>query len=201
MRLFAAIELPGRVREALSDWRLETGHCLDRSDWRPVPPHLWHLTLAFYGDVGRDDADDLCEQLAECAGNSDPVHLCTGGFGAFPRPSRPRVFWAGVRDADSGKALKRLAHCCRRAGHATVRKRTAKETAFRGHVTVARARGYPKPLDIATMQMMPELAEISWRADRLCLFQSILQADGPQYRRLETFELKSSRNGTRGDYV
>jgi len=187
MRLFAAVELPDDIIEVLSDWWLEASRYLKSSDWRPVPPHLWHLTLAFYGDVGADDADDLSEQLPVYAENIQFIHLCTSGFGVFPKPTRPRVFWAGIENADGGKSLKHLAHCCRRAGHATVRKRTAKETAFRGHITIARARTCPKTLGADVVQMIPKVPEIRWRADRLSLFQSILRPEGPQYRRLETF--------------
>ena len=187
MRLFAAVELPEDVREVLSDWWLEASGYLKPSDWRPVPSHLWHLTLAFYGDVTSDDADDLSEHLSACVENMPFMYLCTGGFGVFPRPARPRVFWAGVENADGGKSLKHLAHCCRRAGHATVRKRTAKETAFRGHITIARARAYPKAPGAEVVNMIPNVPDIRWYADRLSLFQSILRPEGPQYRRLETF--------------
>jgi len=187
MRLFVAVELPDDVIEALSDWWLEASGYLKVSDWRPVPPHLWHLTLAFYGDVCAYDADDLSEQLYACAENMSPLQLCTGSFGVFPKLSRPRVFWAGVEDADGRKSLKHLAHCCRRAGHATVRKRTAKEAAFRGHITLARARAYPKGMVADVVNMIPKVPEIRWCADYLSLFQSILRPEGPQYRRLETF--------------
>jgi len=201
MRLFAAIELPEAVIDELHDWWRQAVPALDADDWRPVSPHLWHMTLAFYGDVSGHDADDLAEALVECAALTPPLILKTGGSGFFPGPARPRVFWAGVRDAAPDGQLKRLAHCCRRAGHATVRKRTAKESAFRGHITVARGRGFPAPVGMADVQLLPEVPPINWRAASLSLFQSILQPDGPQYRRLETFELKGSTMGTRGKDV
>jgi len=126
------------------------------------------------------------------------IHLQAGGFGVFPRPARPRVFWAGVVDVGEENALKRLARCCRRAGHATVRKRSSKEAAFRGHITLSRAGKQVKPLDVASM--LPSVPETDWYADRMCLFQSVLRPEGPQYRRLETFKFKCSRDDTRGRY-
>jgi len=190
MRLFAAIELSEDVSEGLQGWWAQASDMLTLAGWRPTPAHLWHLTLAFYGDVGADDADDLSEQLSECAAHSASLHLQTGRFGVFPRPAHPRVFWAGVDDVGHEKSLKRLAHCCRRAGHATVRKRSAREAAFRGHITVARASGSVTPLDDGRMQTMPPVPPVPklyWRADCFSLFQSILRPEGPQYRRLETF--------------
>jgi len=187
MRLFAALELPDDVVDAMQAWQQEVSVFLPSTDWRAVPPQLWHLTLAFYGDVDADDADDLSEQLSECAALSPSLYLQTSGFGVFPRPEHPRVFWAGVDAVGDDKSLKRLAHCCRRAGHATVRKRSAKEAAFRGHITLARARGRVKPLVGESMLKLPPMPEIRWNASSLSLFQSILRPQGSQYRRLEVF--------------
>ncbi|MFQ5345188.1 MAG: RNA 2',3'-cyclic phosphodiesterase [Mariprofundus sp.] len=187
MRVFAAVELPGDVIEALSDWWLDASGYLRASDWRPVPSRLWHLTLDFYGEVSADEAGDLAEQLFNCVEDMPLLHLSTAPFGVFPRMSRPRVFWAGIEDADGGNALKYLARCCRRAGHATVRKHGAGKAVFRGHITVARARTYPNALDAGVMKMIPNVPVIDWYADRFSLFQSILRPEGPQYRRLETF--------------
>ncbi len=201
MRLFAAIELPDDVVDELKQWWQTAQICFKPSDWRAVSPHLWHLTLAFYGDVGRNDADDLAEALLHCAAENPALILHNEASGFFPGPVRPSVFWAGVADADHTGKLKRLAHCCRYAGHATVRQHTAGESAFRGHITVARSRGFPAALSSADIELIPAVPSINWCADRLSLFQSILQPDGPQYRRLETFELKGSSHRTRGRYV
>ncbi len=200
MRLFAALELPADVIDSLQAWWSKASAWLPADDWRPVRASACHLTLAFYGEVCAADADVLSEQISECAAVSPLLHLQTGGFGVFPRPVRPRVFWAGVQDCGEGKSLKRLAHCCRRAGHATVRKRSAREAAFRAHITLARAREQVKPLDAASMRMLPPVPDIRWSVDSLSLFQSILRPQGPQYRRLEVFTLKCAHNDARGKY-
>jgi 2'-5' RNA ligase len=196
MRLFAALDIPDHVNESLSDWWADAYIHLNTKDWRHVPPHHWHLTLAFYGDVAGSDVDDLAESLVDCATRSPVLSLKTEAYGVFPSPRRPRVFWAGVEDAGEASDLKHLARCCRRAGHATVRKRNAKETAFRAHITVARSRAHAKALDTDRLGLMPPVPQISWNADGISLFQSILLPDGAQYRRLETFKFK-----TRGNYV
>jgi 2'-5' RNA ligase len=196
MRLFAALDIPDRVRGSLSDWWEDACTHLGAKDWRHVPPHKWHLTLAFYGDVAGDDKEDLAESLAGCAIQSPALSLRTEGCGVFPGPGRPRVFWAGVADVGAGSDLKHLTRCCRWVGHATVRKRTARESAFRAHITVARCRANAKALDSDYLGLMPSAPQVSWYADSLSLFQSILQPDGVLYRRLETFEFKA-----RGNYV
>ena len=201
MRLFVGIEIPPSVKDQISLWWEEVRGHLDPDLWRPVAPHLWHMTLAFYGDVSGREADDLSEALAECAHNSTAMTLKTGGYGLFPKPSKPRVFWAGVHEESDDDNLKHLARCCRRAGHDTVRKRTAREAAFQAHITVARIKAHAGMMDMERMQLMADMPELDWRADRINLYQSILRPEGPQYRRLETFELNGSSHRTRGKYV
>jgi len=196
MRLFAGLELGEEVREGLLDWWHEV-HAHDRDGlWRAVQPHLWHLTLAFYGEVEAHDAEDLAEELSACAEATAPLHLTIRGFGVFPKPSRPRVFWAGVQDEGGG--LKHLARCCRRAGHATVRRKSGGQTGhaegrragFAGHVTLARCHKADALLARSLLRAeLPEPPELSWLCEEMVLFQSILRPEGPQYRRLERFRL------------
>jgi len=201
MRLFAGIEIPDSVKEQLMLWWSASGSALEAEQWRAVSPHLWHLTLAFYGEVSGHEADDIAEALMQCASDVQTLSLKTTGFGLFPKPSKARVFWVGVEEDRECNSLKHLARCCRRAGHATVRKRTAREAAFQAHITVARSTAHHGSVDLQRLQMMADVPEINWRADRISLYQSILKPEGPQYRRLETFELNSSSHRTRGKYV
>lgn len=186
MRLFAALELPAEVAGELHAWWESAAADYPPAVWRDVPPRNWHLTLAFFGEVEGSDIDDLAEALAACAARSAPLQLALDGFGAFPSVSRPRVLWAGV--ADAGGGLVRLARCCRLAGHATVRKRSAQDTPFRGHVTLARASD-ALPLEAEVLAAMPPLPELSWTAGRLVLIQSTLRPEGARYRILEDFPL------------
>jgi len=187
MRLFAALELSDDVRYAIDDWWQQACSHLDENDWRYVPSHLWHVTLAFYGDVSGKEADDLAESLAQCAKDAPIQNLILGGTGIFPKPARPNVFWLGVNEAEAVGELKNLARCCRHAGHATVRK-ASEEARFRGHVTLARYRGDRHGLAERSWESMSEPPAVEWEAVSFSLFQSILRPQGPQYRKLETFK-------------
>jgi len=193
MRLFAAIELPESVIDEIAAWW--QGACLQlpATEWRDIPKQNWHLTMAFFGDLPGLDANVLAEALAACAHEAPPVRLKLGDSGVFPGENRARVFWLGVEDAiedatGAGK-LKALARCCRRAGRATLRKRTAKEEPFRGHVTLARRRGFPAPLTAEILAGIPQPPEAEWTVNRLALFQSELYRNGARHRILEEFEL------------
>jgi len=189
MRLFAAIDPPPEVCEELHAWWEAASGELDAGEWRDVPPRNWHLTLAFFGEVAGDEVDDLAEALAECAARTPPLPLCGNGMGAFPRLSRPRVFWAGIDDADASGRLRKLARCCRLAGHATVRKHGGQDSPFRGHLTLARARSFATGLAPELLAGMPPLPEFEWQATQFNLYSSILLPEGPKYRVLEEFEL------------
>ncbi len=195
MRLFAALEISEDVRSGLADWWLDARPWLADDCWRDVRSHLWHVTLAFYGEVGGCEADDLAEELAECARRAPVLRLGVNGFGVFPSLLRPKVFWAGVDDLGDGGDLKHLARCCRRAGHATVRKHVAGEAPFRGHITVARWQGRGRPRAQPWRDGMPAPPGLVWQGGRLCLFQSILRPEGPQYRRLEAFACGGDNDG------
>jgi len=189
MRLFAAIELPQQLLDDVAAWWQGACLHLPASEWRDIPKCNWHLTLAFYGDVGGQDVDDLAEELAACAAGTVPLQLRLDRFGVFPNWGRARVFWIGVTDADQGGRLKSFAHCCRRAAHATVRKPSAREEPFRGHITLARRRGFPAPLAPGVLADIPPLPRAAWTVEEVTLFQSQLCKDGARYRVVEQFDL------------
>ncbi len=194
MRLFAALDLPDEVRDDIAAWWTAASVMLPAGEWRDIPKNNWHLTLAFYGEVNGAELDDLAEALAECAGLSPRLSLSTGGVGVFPRPARPRVFWAGVGEEDGGKGLRHLARCCRQAGHVTLRKQSAREIPFRGHITLARAGADVAPITGDTWADLPELPVVSWRSEVLGLYASQLRPQGAVYRLIESFELKGNQH-------
>jgi len=196
MRLFAAVELPEDVRQEIAAWWTAASLHLPDGEWRDVVPRNWHVTLAFYGDVRGDknaaDVNALAEELAACVAETAPLRLITNDCGVFPQVAKPRVFWAGVEAQKDAKALKHLARCCRRAGHATLRKRTAKERPFRGHITLARAGEFATPLTAEYWQALPEMPRLAWTVSSLTLFASRLTPAGAIYRRVEEFIFEGS---------
>jgi len=200
MRLFVALGLPvAALEEAAAWWPAACVH-LPVGQWRDIPRRNWHLTLAFYGETSGNCVDALADTLAECAFRTPCLKLHFRGFGVFPGLQRPNVFWLGVQEDAGHSGLKKLARCCRQAGRATVRKQTAREPPFRGHITMARRRGYPVPLTAEAIAQMPEAPDISWQAKTLRLYRSELHRDGARYFVLEEFTL-AGKAAERGDYV
>ena len=137
-RLFVAVpigdELRGDLAEAVERWRQRP----DLAGLRWTDPATWHLTLAFMGPVEPSAVPGLVARLTDAAAVHAPMDLRTGGVGGFPSASRSRVAWYGVADPDGGLAA--LAADVRGAAGVDA------EAAFRGHITLARARREPVDL-------------------------------------------------------
>src|SRR5919109_4914888 len=116
MRLFVALRPPDETLD-----EVETAVAPLREAWprlRWVRRDLWHLTLAFLGEVDDQVAQHLAERLARAARRHPPQVLSFGGGGAFPRAVRATVVWTGV-DGDRrglGALTDSVAAAARRAG-------------------------------------------------------------------------------------
>ena len=101
-----------------------------------VPAERLHLTLAFLGEVSEDTAARVADGLREAASRREPFALRLNGGGAFPRPQRARVLWAGVEgDVDALTGLARASRRAARAARVEVERKP-----YVPHVTVARLR-------------------------------------------------------------
>lgn len=156
----------------------------------------WHVTLAFYGDLGEGRVELLADALAEVAAGSGPFALRLAGAGVFAH----RTLWAGVGgDLD---AVHDLVEGCREAGDA-LGARQDDRVRSRPHLTLGRVpprgprrRGRredpgPDPGD----QLVHALAVYrgpTWPVTELVLAESLPgegRAGGPLYRPLGRWAL------------
>ena len=167
MRLFVALELPEAVRRELRS------HCdavLPRlAGLRVTDPHLWHVTLSFYGEVDDSLLDPLGVRLQRAAARHPAPTLQLAGAGQFGG----RVLWAGVGGEVAG--VRRLADSVAAAGRREGL--DVEHRRYRPHVTLARS---------AVVSDLRELAagfsdwqSSTWTADAFSLFRSDL---GPPVR-------------------
>jgi 2'-5' RNA ligase len=168
MRLFAAIDPPAaaitHLEAAISG--------VPQRGLRWMPPEQWHITLAFYGDVDDDTADDLRVRLSRAADRTSPLTLRIAGVGCFPRhPVAARVLWAGV-DGDTDD-LTRLADRCRAAGKRSGA--AVDDRRFRAHLTLARSSR--QPVDVTSrMTALSAYGGPTWRAASVRLVESTIGA-------------------------
>jgi 2'-5' RNA ligase len=181
VRLFVALNFPGELRDAL--WRAAAPlRDLDLPvKW--VGPDGIHLTLKFLGEVPDEREGEIRAALARAAGDvagaPRPLTIDVRGFGAFPSPARPRVFWAGIEPTP---ALELLQHRVERElgplGFPT------EARAFRPHVTLGRAARDARPAAFA--RAGAALAALSHEGsavvDTVDLMQSTLRPGGAAYQ-------------------
>jgi 2'-5' RNA ligase len=180
LRLFAAVDVPQRAKEAvvgaIGPWRER----LPRGRW--VRPENWHVTVKFLGRTWPRLVDWVGDQLAEAAATIRPFRLGLGGLGAFPSPRRARVLWVGLEDPE--RSLRALA--------AAVEQRLAREfppekRPFSAHLTVARFDPpMPVPGDRDALAGTRVVAA-PFRVGHLTLYRSHLSPRGARYEPLERF--------------
>jgi 2'-5' RNA ligase len=182
MRLFVGLAPPAAVLDDLD------AACAplrpERGDLRWTSRELWHITIAFLGEVGEESLTRLLPRLERAARRHLAFSLCVAGAGAFPSPERANVLWCGL--SGDRRALGELAASvgagARRAGAPP----PDAGRRFRPHVTLARCR---VPADVR-----PIVAGLSgyqgpaWTTEEIYLIRSTLGGQ-PRYETLGTWKL------------
>lgn len=175
MRLFVAAELPQELLDTLS----ETSARLRASvRGRYVGPDLYHVTLAFLGEVPAVQTEDIARLVEEgCLPNAS-FNTTLAELGTFGRASSA-VLWQGFDEGHD--AWCKLAQYVRRAlldgGY------TFDGKGFKPHVTLMRR------ADVARGELpMPRVARGT--IDTVTLFSSDLSRERPRYDALTRVRLQ-----------
>lgn len=170
MRLFVALDVPERVRDVM-DAAVRPHRDDDRVSW--TRPSGWHVTLAFVGEVGRDDVDgDPIEEVqaatargSRVAGMSGPVGLRTVGLERLGRGAL--AFELSDDPAGAVEVLGTAIQAALDEAGLPVHTR-----AVRPHLTLARARrrrSVPSGLVDAV-----DVPEVAWTVDAAHVVESVL---------------------------
>jgi 2'-5' RNA ligase len=179
-RLFAALDLPAPVRDALATF----GHAAADDDFalRPVRDDALHMTLAFLGHRPLDDIEPASEAVrAAAVSGQAPADLALGEP-LWLAPRRPHVLTVEVLDRTGDlMALQErvVAGLADAIGYEPERRR------FRPHVTVARVRHGARPRG----RGLPEAPEASFAAAAVTLYRSYLGGGPALYEAVERVEL------------
>ena len=178
-RLFAALELPAPVRDALGAF----GRAAAADDFalRAVRDDALHVTLAFLGHRGLDDIDPAREAVREVAAAVPDLWL---GEPLWLAPRRPHVLTVEVADATGALlALQErvVAALVEAVGYEPDRRR------FRPHVTVARVRRGAAP----RQRGLPDAPSASFAGEAVTLYRSWLGGGPARYEALERVPLGS----------
>jgi 2'-5' RNA ligase len=176
-RLFAALDLPGPVRDALGAF----GRAAAADDFalRAVRDDALHVTLAFLGHRALDDIDPACEAVRAVAA---PVADLGLGEVLWLAPRRPHVLTVEVVDRSGALVAlqeRLVAALVDAVGYEPDRRR------FRPHVTVARVRHGATPRRTG-LHAAPEAAFVG---EAVTLYRSWLGGGPARYEALERVAL------------
>ena len=180
-RLFVAVELPARARDALARWRADVVEAV--SGLRAVRSEDLHATLCFLGSCPEDEIDQIAAACGVAAG--EPVVESAFGEALWLPARRPRVLAVSLVDPD--RALARvqsvLSDVLVAGGWYAPESRP-----FLAHVTVARVgrEGRVRPVDL------PPPPELAVRCSRVTLYRSRLSPSGARYEAQASVTLGSA---------
>ena len=180
MRLFVALDVPQKVREALAEATEKLKKKCPGARWTRLEGV--HITLKFIGEVPEDRVEAIRDALGT-VGPFAPVEVRVAGFGFFPTARRPRVFWAGV---EGGPQLSELAAAIEvRLGSFGI---APEKRGFHPHLTLARfesPQGTQALRDAVEGLGTPEFGAKTFR--EFHLYQSVLKRSGAEYTRICTY--------------
>ncbi len=176
-RQFIALDLPDSVRGELA--RL----CEPLEEVRWTEPAQLHVTLRFLGEVPEERREEAVRRLAGI--RVEPFVLPVEGVGVFPPKGPPRVVWAGT-----GRGHPRLFQLRQRIDDALIGAGLDFDLrTFHAHVTLGRC-GEDAARSIKGWRLRHEgFIGAPFRVDHFSLYESVLGAAGPEYRRLRRFAL------------
>ena len=195
MRLFIALDIDEAIRQHIQ--RFMDGVREFAPDARWVRPESLHITLKFIGEKPTEAVEKIKQALSGI--DAQFIDLAFRGYGFFPTPKSPRVFWVGI---DSGPQLATLAKSVDDVMHGLG---IAKEDhAFSPHLTLARGSGVSgaprrQHYDRANknfQRLQEKLAGLpapefgTMTAREFFLYQSRLSPGGSSYTKLERFALR-----------
>jgi RNA 2',3'-cyclic 3'-phosphodiesterase len=182
MRLFVALDLPDKVREALGAAMAQLRKSAPGARW--VRTESMHVTLKFIGWVKPEQAGEMVDALGRVQ-RCGPIDLAFRGLGFFPNERRPRVLWCGIESSPN------LAELAKKIEESLVPLGVEREKReFLPHLTLARfesPRGLEKLVRQATEYPSPEFGQS--RETHFYLYESVLKPSGAEYKKFATFSL------------
>jgi len=177
-RLFVGVPAPGDLELGGVRRELE-----DDDNAKLVDPELYHVTLAFLGDMPEARTDAAFEAIREVATGTPAEEGRAKGLGAFPSPDNARVLWTGI-EADRIESLGSGVRTALRDRSIDYDDRHD----FHAHLTVARLRDHADVTDLVGPHEATDFG--AFPIEQVHLYESNLTPDGPEYEIRDTVELR-----------
>ncbi|MBI1883300.1 MAG: RNA 2',3'-cyclic phosphodiesterase [Chlamydiae bacterium] len=187
MRLFIAIEIPEKVKEAIDVALADLKNSVSKVRW--VPKENLHLTLKFLREVNPHQVDAIKSSVAQALQQSDlsSFEMEFTGLGAFPNLNRPSVIWIGL--SKGGDALLKLAEILESKLENLGFER--EKGAFSPHLTIGRVKDDQKVEGFGERASRFDKTSFASHSIHVISFmQSFLSRAGASYKCLHRWTLK-----------
>ena len=187
MRCFVAIEIDEEIQKSLGTLQKELTRSADmrKGDVKWVRPNSMHLTLKFVGEATDKQIVEICDIVKKVAQRHDAFDMSINQVGHFGGEGA-RVLWVGA-GLDSAPLLKLQEDLEQELAQAGWPPENRK---FSGHLTLCRIRNAQAGLKLAQLTEKYQDFDLgSVRCDSLCVFESRLSPEGPEYTPLGRFKL------------
>lgn len=177
-RLFLGIPIPPSVATPLEIWQQEQPR-LPGIKW--VQPTQWHLTVYFFGAVAGEMLDNLQSLIHLALRDQSAFELAFQGYQTAPPRQEARMLWARYQRHPEFEGMARKLR--------TLYQQIQPDLPTRykpiPHLTLARL----KTPQLAEQIAWPKQALAAIRVRELVLWESHLQADGPEYQVMRRYQL------------
>jgi RNA 2',3'-cyclic 3'-phosphodiesterase len=181
MRLFVGLSIPEEIVASVAATIELLSPAAPKLRWSPN--ENLHITTKFLGECPEATLDQLQASLRQI--RAEPIQVHLAGFGWFPNPHSPRVFWVAAR---GGEPLNQLAAKTDEASSDLGFAREAKP--FTPHVTLARVSAGTDLRDLRGV--VAGIENPDWgrfRAEEFFLYLSEPGPAGSVYTKLAGFPL------------
>ncbi len=151
-----------------------------------IDPDMWHLTLAFLGEIDGQIVPQLSELIAQTMTTPLEGHFVLDSFQTFP-PKHPTLVVAKA-ELEQRTAWNDYVERLRDLISMLVPRVDRKP--WHPHITIARSKKRTRRLPLWQHIYEP----IHWSPEHLALVHSALTASGPKYAQLEKFPFTLTAN-------
>ena len=197
IRIFIAIELASEIREELV--AVQDKLKKYRADVRWVEPNKLHLTLKFLGYISASQLKNVFKATAKAVERISPFPLSFSGLGAFPELDNPRVIWTGVKEGKGilSRINRSLEGTLKRNGFPPVclsGTGRAEKREYHPHLTLGRVKSSKNKAGlIESVKSELGCSTGLMEVQKVTVLQSLLKAEGPEYKPLHVSEIKELR--------
>lgn len=177
LRLFIALDLPDSVIEDL----IPLFHGLPDARWSH--PNQLHITLKFIGEVSRERAESIQEELESI--RIPPFEVSLMGVGSYRKARMDPVLWAGVEEVEGLYILQKTID--RTLSHIQV---PVEKRPFHPHITLARMKRFHHERMEHYMNLYSAYHSENFRVQSFQLYSSQLRKEGPLHTVMESYALK-----------